>query len=77
VRRGRPAGLSQALRELFGTLPPTRDLALLLPFPLVVRGADEWRRWRVRSREHWAWIRTFPPNEGRFPRCGVAAETVQ
>jgi calcium-translocating P-type ATPase len=38
------------LRDLFGTPPPPlRGLVLLLPFPFVVWGADEWRRWRARQ----------------------------
>jgi hypothetical protein len=39
------------LSELFGTAPPDpADLALVLPFPFVVWGADELWRWRVRRR---------------------------
>jgi len=39
------------LRHLFGLAVPTgADLALLAPFPLVVWGADELRRWWLRHR---------------------------
>jgi len=39
------------LSELFGTAPPDpADLALVLPFPFVVWGADELWRWRARRR---------------------------
>ena len=38
-----------ALRAIFGTAPlGPAELALLLPFPFVVWGADELRRWRRR-----------------------------
>jgi magnesium-transporting ATPase (P-type) len=37
--------------ELLGTAPlPAKDLAILLPFPFVVWGADELRRWLIRRR---------------------------
>jgi hypothetical protein len=42
---------------LIGRLPestaalPARDLLFLLPYPLVVWGADELRRWMMRRRE--------------------------
>jgi magnesium-transporting ATPase (P-type) len=40
------------LQSLLGTAaPPARDLLLLLPFPLIVWGADELRRSLVRRRE--------------------------
>jgi calcium-translocating P-type ATPase len=41
-----------ALQSLLGTaaLPP-QDLALLIPYPFVVWGADELRRWFLRRRE--------------------------
>jgi magnesium-transporting ATPase (P-type) len=39
------------LQSLLGTAaPPTRDLLLLLPFPLIVWGADELRRYFIRRR---------------------------
>jgi magnesium-transporting ATPase (P-type) len=39
------------LRELFGTVPPSpADLALVLPFPFIVWGADELWRLRLRHR---------------------------
>ena len=39
------------LRDLFGTQPPPlADLALVLPFPFIVWGADELWRWNVRRR---------------------------
>jgi hypothetical protein len=39
------------LRELFGTEPPPlRDLVLVLPFQLIVWGADELWRWWARQR---------------------------
>ena len=39
------------LQSLLGTAcPPARDLLLLLPFPLIVWGADELRRYLIRSR---------------------------
>ena len=39
------------LRSVFGTAtPPAWALALLLPFPIVVWGADELRRWALRRR---------------------------
>lgn len=39
------------LQSLLGTAPPpARDLLLLLPFPLIVWGADELRRYLVRRR---------------------------
>jgi calcium-translocating P-type ATPase len=39
------------LQSLLGTeAPPLRDLALLLPYPFIVWGADELRRWWVRLR---------------------------
>ena len=39
------------LQSLLGTAaPPTRDLLLLLPFPLIVWGADELRRYYIRRR---------------------------
>ena len=39
------------LQSLLGTAPPpTRDLLLLLPFPLIVWGADELRRYLIRRR---------------------------
>jgi magnesium-transporting ATPase (P-type) len=37
------------LQSLLGTAaPPARDLLLLLPFPVIVWGADELRRYLVR-----------------------------
>lgn len=40
------------LQALLGTAAlPARDLLFLLPYPLVVWGADELRRWIVRRRE--------------------------
>ena len=37
------------LQSLLGTAAlPTRDLALLLPYPFIVWGADELRRWLLR-----------------------------
>jgi magnesium-transporting ATPase (P-type) len=40
------------LQDVFGTAPPTAaTLALLLPFPIVVWGADELRRAAYRSRQ--------------------------
>ncbi|HME04537.1 MAG TPA: cation-translocating P-type ATPase C-terminal domain-containing protein, partial [Solirubrobacteraceae bacterium] len=41
-----------ALQSLLGTaaLPP-KDLALLIPYPFIVWGADELRRWFLRRRE--------------------------
>jgi calcium-translocating P-type ATPase len=39
------------MQSLLGTAaPPTRDLLLLLPFPLIVWGADELRRYDIRRR---------------------------
>jgi magnesium-transporting ATPase (P-type) len=39
------------VQDVFGTaVPPISSLLLVLPFPLVVWGADEWRRARRRSR---------------------------
>ena len=39
------------MQSLLGTAaPPTRDLLLLLPFPLIVWGADELRRYYIRRR---------------------------
>ncbi|MGW3076140.1 HAD-IC family P-type ATPase [Kitasatospora sp. NPDC001132] len=39
------------LQSLLGTaVPPARDLVLLLPYPLIVWGADELRRWLLRRR---------------------------
>jgi magnesium-transporting ATPase (P-type) len=39
------------LQSLFGTAGlPLRDLALLLPYPLIVWGADELRHWMLRRR---------------------------
>ena len=32
------------------TALPARDLVLLLPFPFIIWGADELRRWRARRR---------------------------
>lgn len=40
-----------ALRHLFGTaLPDPVLLVMLVPFPLIVWGADELYRWRLRAR---------------------------
>jgi calcium-translocating P-type ATPase len=40
------------LQSLLGTAAlPVRDLAFLLPYPFVVWGADELRRWLIRRRE--------------------------
>jgi magnesium-transporting ATPase (P-type) len=40
------------LQSLLGTAGlPLRDLVLLLPYPLVVWGADELRRWLLRTRD--------------------------
>jgi calcium-translocating P-type ATPase len=40
------------LESLLGTAAlPVRDLALLLPYPFIVWGADELRRWLLRRRE--------------------------
>jgi hypothetical protein len=40
------------MQSLLGTaaLPP-RDLAFLLPYPFIVWGADELRRWLLRRHE--------------------------
>jgi magnesium-transporting ATPase (P-type) len=39
-------------QELLGTAAlPVKDLLLVLPFPFIVWGADEIRRWFVRHRE--------------------------
>jgi len=39
------------LQSLLGTAgPPARDLLILLPFPLIVWGADELRRYAIRRR---------------------------
>jgi calcium-translocating P-type ATPase len=39
------------LQTLFGTTaPPAWSIAVLLPFPVVVWGCDEFARWRLRSR---------------------------
>ena len=39
-------------QDLLGTAPPpARDLLILLPFPFVVWGADELRRWLLRRRD--------------------------
>ena len=39
------------LQSLFGTANlPLRDLVLLLPYPFIVWGADELRRWLLRRR---------------------------
>ena len=39
-------------QELLGTAAlPAKDLLLVLPFPFIVWGADELRRWFVRRRE--------------------------
>ena len=39
------------LRSLLGTAPPpARDLLILLPFPFIVWGADELRRYLIRRR---------------------------
>jgi calcium-translocating P-type ATPase len=41
------------LQSLLGTAAlPLRDLAFLLPYPFIVWGADELRRWLLRRREH-------------------------
>ena len=38
-------------QALLGTaVPPARDLLLLIPFPFIVCGADELRKWVIRSR---------------------------
>jgi len=40
-----------ALQSLLGTAPPpARDLLILLPYPLIVWGADELRRYLIRRR---------------------------
>ena len=40
------------LQSLLGTAaPPARDLLLLLPFPFIVWGADELRRYLIRRHE--------------------------
>ena len=36
---------------LLGTaVPPARDMLLLIPFPFIVWGADELRKWVIRTR---------------------------
>ncbi|WP_431920912.1 cation transporting ATPase C-terminal domain-containing protein [Nonomuraea jabiensis] len=41
-------------QTLLGTAPLTLDmLALVAPFPLIVWGADEVRRWLLRRRSAW------------------------
>ena len=38
-------------QALLGTaVPPARDMLLLIPFPFIVWGADELRKWVIRSR---------------------------
>jgi Cation transporting ATPase, C-terminus len=38
-------------QALLGTaVPPARDMLLLIPFPFIVRSADELRKWVIRSR---------------------------
>jgi hypothetical protein len=40
------------LQSLLGTAGlPVHDLVLLLPYPFIVWGADELRRWALRRRE--------------------------
>ena len=37
-------------QALLGTaVPPARDMLLLIPFPFIVWGADELRKWVIRS----------------------------
>jgi hypothetical protein len=41
----------QPCQALLGTaVPPARDLLLLISFPFIVWGADELRKWVIRSR---------------------------
>ncbi|MGW0058255.1 cation transporting ATPase C-terminal domain-containing protein [Nocardia nova] len=50
------------LQQLLGTAPlPLTDLAILLPYPLIVWGADELRRYVVRKRHPAADQRPAPP----------------
>ncbi len=38
-------------QALLGTaVPPARDIVLLIPFPFIVWGADELRKWVIRTR---------------------------
>ncbi len=55
----------EPLQQLFGTaLPPPRQLLLLLPFPLLVWGADEVFRWLRRA----SGGSDVPPERGHRPR---------
>jgi calcium-translocating P-type ATPase len=48
-------------QELLGTAAlPAKDLLLVLPFPFIVWGADELRRWLVRRSERRSGYRTRP-----------------
>ena len=52
------------LQSLLGTAAlPARDLLLLLPYPLIVWGADELRRYIVRRRAATASTRTSSTSE--------------
>jgi calcium-translocating P-type ATPase len=53
------------LQSLLGTAGlPLHDLALLLPFPLIVWGADELRRWLLRRRENIGGFSAASPVKG-------------
>jgi Cation transporting ATPase, C-terminus len=40
-----------SFQALLGTaVPPAREMLLLIPFPFIVWGADELRKWVIRSR---------------------------
>jgi hypothetical protein len=46
--------------SLFGTANlPLRDLVLLLPYPFIVWGADELRRWLLRRGDDAAGLRAL------------------
>lgn len=53
-------------QELLGTAAlPAKDLLLVAPFPFIVWGADELRRWLVRRREGQA---ESQPHRGLSPQ---------
>ncbi|WP_165968410.1 cation transporting ATPase C-terminal domain-containing protein [Saccharopolyspora elongata] len=55
------------LQELLGTAALTPDmLAFVLPYPVIIWGADELRRWLLRRRKHRS---TADANRGRPVGC--------
>ena len=57
------------LSSIFGTsTPPPAALALLIPFPFIVWGADEVRRWRLRRKAVRAECATGPAGRGASRR---------